>query len=207
METESIIQANSSKFGAGVDFSALPEDCIAGILARTSIRDACRMSTVSPEFLSAAESDALWETFLPADYREIIGRSSESSARQDFSSKKELFFRLCNSPLLIDGGKKVNTRSNIFLPFFSFVLQNNRNFLNFLFAFIHIIRVINPFFFFFVSNENLDWWVRTSKNMVLVNETYFISNPIINHTHNLPSTSYDDKISTKIWVLLDHERF
>ena len=118
METESIIQANSSKFGAGVDFSALPEDCIAGILARTSIRDACRMSTVSPEFLSAAESDALWETFLPADYQEIIGRSSESSARLDFSSKKELFFRLCNSPLLIDGDKKVNTRSNIFLLFF-----------------------------------------------------------------------------------------
>ncbi|XP_059592338.1 F-box protein PP2-B3-like [Vitis vinifera] len=107
METKSISQATSSKFGPGVDFSALPEGCIAGILAWTSPRDACRMSVVSPEFLSAAESDALWQTFLPDDYQEMIGGSSESSARLDFSSKKELFFRLCNSPLLIDGGKKI----------------------------------------------------------------------------------------------------
>nr|CAN62661.1 hypothetical protein VITISV_027495 [Vitis vinifera] len=106
METKSISQATSSKFGPGVDLSALPEGCIARILACTSPRDACRMSVVSPEFLSAAESDALWQTFLPDDYQEIIGGSSESSARLDFSSKKELFFRLCNSPLLIDGGKK-----------------------------------------------------------------------------------------------------
>lgn len=106
METKSSIQATSSKFGAGVDCSELPEACIASILAWTSPRDACRMSTVSPEFQRATESDALWETFLPADYQEIIGRSSESSARLDFSSKKELFFRLCNSPLLIDGGEK-----------------------------------------------------------------------------------------------------
>ena len=117
METKSISQATSSKFGPGVDFSALPEVCIAGILAWTSPRDACRMSVVSPEFLSAAESDALWQTFLPDDYQEMIGGSSESSARLDFSSKKELFFRLCNSPLLIDGGKKVNSQSAVY-PFF-----------------------------------------------------------------------------------------
>ena len=117
METKSISQATSSKFGPGVDLSALPEGCIARILACTSPRDACRMSVVSPEFLSAAESDALWQTFLPDDYQEMIGGSSESSARLDFSSKKELFFRLCNSPLLIDGGKKVNSQSAVY-PFF-----------------------------------------------------------------------------------------
>lgn len=92
METESLIQATFSKFGIGVDFSALQEGCIAGILAWTSPRDACRMSTISPKFLRATESDALWKMFLPANYREIIGRSSESSARLDLSSKNELFF-------------------------------------------------------------------------------------------------------------------
>ena len=107
MESKSIVQATSSNFTVGIEFSALPEGCIAGILAWTSPRDVCRMSAVSLEFLSAAESDALWETFLPADYREIIGLSSESSSHLSISSKKEVFFRLCNSPLLIDGGKKV----------------------------------------------------------------------------------------------------
>ncbi|KAJ9703202.1 hypothetical protein PVL29_004831 [Vitis rotundifolia] len=106
MESKSIVQATSSNFTVGIEFSALPEGCIAGILAWTSPRDVCRMSAVSPEFLSAAESDALWENFLPADYREIIGLSSESSSHLSISSKKEVFFRLCNSPLLIDGGKK-----------------------------------------------------------------------------------------------------
>lgn len=106
MESKSIVQATSSNFTVGIEFSALPEGCIAGILAWTSPRDVCRMSAVSLEFLSAAESDALWETFLPADYREIIGLSSESSSHLSISSKKEVFFRLCNSPLLIDGGKK-----------------------------------------------------------------------------------------------------
>lgn len=72
METESLIQAIFSKFSVGVDFSTLQAGCIAGILAWTSPRDACRMSTVSPEFLRATKSNALWEMFLPSNYQEII---------------------------------------------------------------------------------------------------------------------------------------
>ncbi|KAK4485275.1 hypothetical protein RD792_007907 [Penstemon davidsonii] len=43
---------------------SLPEDCIAVILSFTSPEDACRAA-------------ALWERFLPSDYKNIIGRFDE----------------------------------------------------------------------------------------------------------------------------------
>jgi len=47
-------------------FEGLPEGCIADILSCTTPTDACRLSLVSKLFHSAAESDALWERFLPS---------------------------------------------------------------------------------------------------------------------------------------------
>ncbi|KAK4485270.1 hypothetical protein RD792_007902 [Penstemon davidsonii] len=81
---------------------SLPEDCIAVILSFTSPKDACRAAAVSPEFRSAANSDTLWERFLPYDYKNITGRSVSPVT---YSTKKELYFMLCKSPLLLDGGK------------------------------------------------------------------------------------------------------
>ncbi|XP_057982262.1 uncharacterized protein LOC131167477 [Malania oleifera] len=90
-----------------LDWSSLPEGCIANIISVTSPRDACRLSLVSSAFRSAADSDSVWERFLPSDYPAILSRScSPLSPWGDFSSKKELYFRLCDSPLLIDGGTK-----------------------------------------------------------------------------------------------------
>uniref|UniRef100_A0A5B7BZE7 F-box domain-containing protein n=1 Tax=Davidia involucrata TaxID=16924 RepID=A0A5B7BZE7_DAVIN len=80
----------------------LPEDCIAHVLSLTSPRDVCKSSLVSSVVHDAAESDLLWEKFLPSDYREILSRLATPVM---FTSKKELFQRLCN-PLLVDGGKK-----------------------------------------------------------------------------------------------------
>ncbi|KAK4485271.1 hypothetical protein RD792_007903 [Penstemon davidsonii] len=68
---------------------SLPEDCIAVILSFTSPEDACRAA-------------ALWERFLPSDYKNIIGRFVSPVT---YSTKKELYFMLCKSPLLLDGGK------------------------------------------------------------------------------------------------------
>ncbi|OMO72885.1 hypothetical protein COLO4_27415 [Corchorus olitorius] len=82
------------------DLNALPQDCIAAVLSFTSPRDACRLSVVSTVFKSAANSDAIWERFLPSDYHAMIPSSL------CFSSKKELYFRLCDNPILIDGGRK-----------------------------------------------------------------------------------------------------
>ncbi|OWM62915.1 F-box protein PP2-B15-like [Punica granatum] len=80
----------------------LPGDCFAHILAFASPRDACRCSVVSPGIRSLTDSDAVWDNFLPYDYREIIARMVTPDV---FRSKKEIFMKLCE-PLLIDGGTK-----------------------------------------------------------------------------------------------------
>ncbi|KAK0598906.1 hypothetical protein LWI29_000603 [Acer saccharum] len=80
----------------------LPEDCFAHILSFTSPSDACRLSLVSSMARSAADSDNVWEKFLPSDYQEILSRLVWKVV---YSSKKDLFFRLCY-PHLIDGGRK-----------------------------------------------------------------------------------------------------
>ncbi|XP_042517514.1 F-box protein PP2-B11-like [Macadamia integrifolia] len=92
--------------GSAFDLYLLPEDCISNILSLTTPRDVCRSSTVSPVFRSAANSDSVWEKFLPSDIHQILSSSSVSPSLPTFSSKKQLFLHLCDNPLLIDGGTK-----------------------------------------------------------------------------------------------------
>ncbi|OIT39799.1 PREDICTED: F-box protein PP2-B10-like [Nicotiana attenuata] len=84
----------------------LPEGCIANALSLTSPKDACRLSLVDSTFRSAAESDAVWERFLPPDYGDIISRSINGPDSLPVASKKELYLHLCDHPILIDGGTK-----------------------------------------------------------------------------------------------------
>ncbi|KAJ4957167.1 hypothetical protein NE237_013950 [Protea cynaroides] len=49
------------------DLNVLPEGCISNILSLTSPSDACRSSVVSSVFRSAADSNSVWERFLPSD--------------------------------------------------------------------------------------------------------------------------------------------
>ncbi|THU52025.1 hypothetical protein C4D60_Mb06t37250 [Musa balbisiana] len=79
----------------------LPEGCVAHAIALTSPRDVCRFSAVSSAFRSAAAYDTVWDRFLPSDYRSILSRAVRPVV---CSSKRDLFFRLCDS-LLIDAGK------------------------------------------------------------------------------------------------------
>ncbi|CAL9765409.1 unnamed protein product [Musa acuminata subsp. burmannicoides] len=79
----------------------LPEGCVAHAIALTSPRDVCRFSAVSAAFRSAAAYDTVWDRFLPSDYRSILSRAVRPVV---CSSKRDLFFRLCDS-LLIDAGK------------------------------------------------------------------------------------------------------
>ncbi|KAF8394144.1 hypothetical protein HHK36_020350 [Tetracentron sinense] len=88
-----------------MDMNVLPEGCISNIISLSSPGDACRSSVVSSTFRWAAESDTVWDRFLPSDYQEIVSRSFSPSPVL-FSSKKELYFRLCNTPILIDQGHK-----------------------------------------------------------------------------------------------------
>ncbi|KAA8536793.1 hypothetical protein F0562_029271 [Nyssa sinensis] len=87
---------------AALGFDMLPEGCVSTILSLTSPPEACRSSLVSSIFRSAADSDVVWERFLPSDYRDIVSRSVTPLK---FSSKQELFLSLCN-PILIDAGNK-----------------------------------------------------------------------------------------------------
>ncbi|KAG8501758.1 hypothetical protein CXB51_004665 [Gossypium anomalum] len=83
-----------------LDLGALPTYCISLIISFTSPRDACRLSLVSTDFNSATESDAVWESFLPSQYQALIPLSLS------FSSKKQLYLRLCKNPLLIEARRK-----------------------------------------------------------------------------------------------------
>ncbi|VYS51810.1 unnamed protein product [Arabidopsis thaliana] len=81
-------------------FDNLPEDCISNIISFTSPRDACVAASVSKTFESAVNSDSVWDKFLPSDYSSLVPPS------RVFSSKKELYFAICDNPVLVeDGGK------------------------------------------------------------------------------------------------------
>ncbi|KAH9680949.1 F-box protein PP2-B10 [Citrus sinensis] len=81
---------------------ALPAECISNIISLTTPRDACRLSVVSPVFKSAADSDSVWENFLPSDYKQIISNSVSSLITS--LSKKDLYFHLCRNPIIINNG-------------------------------------------------------------------------------------------------------
>ncbi|XP_060168023.1 putative F-box protein PP2-B12 [Lycium barbarum] len=83
----------------------LPEDCTVKIFAFTSPLDVCHLSLVSKSVQSIADSDSVWEKFLPSDYQSIIDASLNPIA--NFPSKKDLFVYLCHNPLLIDGARKI----------------------------------------------------------------------------------------------------
>ncbi|ESR45031.1 hypothetical protein CICLE_v10003100mg [Citrus x clementina] len=83
----------------------LPAQCISYIISLTTPRDASRLSLACPAFKSTADSDSVWEKFLPSDYKEIISNSSSISASSlmiTSLSKKDLYFYLCHNPILIN---------------------------------------------------------------------------------------------------------
>ncbi|KAM4069709.1 hypothetical protein ACB094_12G110000 [Castanea mollissima] len=104
MEREREGERNGPPLGA--DISVLPEGCISDIFSLTSPKDACRVCAVSPIFRAAAESNAVWERFLPSDYKDIIARSSSSSESLNLCSKKQIYLSLSDNPILIDDSKK-----------------------------------------------------------------------------------------------------
>uniref|UniRef100_A0A803LEW3 F-box domain-containing protein n=1 Tax=Chenopodium quinoa TaxID=63459 RepID=A0A803LEW3_CHEQI len=54
----------------------LPDESIATVISFTTPRDACRVATLSTTFSVVANSNIVWNHFLPSDYREIILRPS-----------------------------------------------------------------------------------------------------------------------------------
>ncbi|KAL3633412.1 hypothetical protein CASFOL_022174 [Castilleja foliolosa] len=87
---------------AASPFCLLREDCIGKIISLTSPIDACTAAAVSPAFKSAVEYDVVWERFLPSDYEEIV---SGSGLLVELLTKKELYFLMCDTDLIVGGGK------------------------------------------------------------------------------------------------------
>lgn len=87
-------------------FESLPEGFVANALALTTPRDVCRLSLVCSIFRSAAEWDAVWEKFLPPDYQKILAEAEDGGGSVRCGSKKEMYLRLCDHPVIIDGGNK-----------------------------------------------------------------------------------------------------
>jgi hypothetical protein len=87
------------------EIARLPEDLLSGAISRTTPRDACRATAVSPAFRAAADSDAVWSCFLPSDLPPLADGELHQPAPP---SKKELFMRLSDGPaVLLDGGLMV----------------------------------------------------------------------------------------------------
>ncbi|KAF8117022.1 hypothetical protein N665_0012s0037 [Sinapis alba] len=80
-------------------FDDMPVECISNIISFTSPRDACVVASLSKTFGSAVQSDSVWEKFLPLGYASMI------SQPRVFSSKKKLYFALCDQFLIEDGKK------------------------------------------------------------------------------------------------------
>ncbi|KNA14665.1 hypothetical protein SOVF_105330 [Spinacia oleracea] len=89
----------------------LPVECIATIISLTNPRDACCFASISRTFNSAANSDLVWDRFLPSDYRNILaqfdGGDHHQSLLDSSTSKKHLYMNLVDTPLLIDGGMMI----------------------------------------------------------------------------------------------------
>lgn len=87
---------------------ALPEEYIAQTLSHTTPLNACRLSLVSKTFYSVAESDVVWNNFIPSDLMSIISRSdSDTSFLSNSPSKKSLYLALSHHPIIIDYATKV----------------------------------------------------------------------------------------------------
>ncbi|KAK8684941.1 hypothetical protein V6N13_040955 [Hibiscus sabdariffa] len=89
-----------------MDFTMiLPEECQSLIMSFTSPADACRSAMVDNALRSAVDFDAVWEKFLPSDYKSIIlGSSSSSSSWLLSLGKKDLYLKLCFDPILLQNG-------------------------------------------------------------------------------------------------------
>ncbi|KAJ1413816.1 Phloem protein 2-like [Sesbania bispinosa] len=94
-----VVEAEDGRHGKAA-FEHLPEGCIANVLSFTTPRDACILSLVSSTFRSAAQSDVVWDRFLPSDYRSILSESSSLAGSSRCASKKDLYLYLCQTPFL-----------------------------------------------------------------------------------------------------------
>ncbi|KDO38952.1 hypothetical protein CISIN_1g041156mg, partial [Citrus sinensis] len=77
----------------------LPAECISHIISLVTPQDACRLLVVCPISKSVADSDSMWENFLPSDCKQIISNLVPDSSLITSLSRKYLYFHLCHNPI------------------------------------------------------------------------------------------------------------
>ncbi|KAL1810431.1 hypothetical protein ACET3Z_027421 [Daucus carota] len=83
-------------------FEKLPQECIEEVVWRVGPMEACRLSAVCKRFQSAAESDLVWDRFLPSDYQQLRDRA-DALPNMKFAHKKDLFLFLIGNHVSMDG--------------------------------------------------------------------------------------------------------
>jgi hypothetical protein len=84
-----------------MNLADLPEDCIATITSHTTPIDAARLTRVCSAFKRAIDSDAVWENFLPSDYKTTLKTWPTSG-----SKKKDIVMTMANGVFLDQGLQK-----------------------------------------------------------------------------------------------------
>ncbi|KAM7485465.1 hypothetical protein LguiA_001474 [Lonicera macranthoides] len=96
-----------------VSFGELSEDCVSNIILRTSPWDACRASSISLVFKSAADSDATWEQFFPANYRQILSGSVAPLVANLLNCRRVHIRGKIQQPSVINVTRLLTTEHNI----------------------------------------------------------------------------------------------
>lgn len=169
METEQGHAGSTS-----TSFSELPEGCLSEILSLTSPWDACRASSISRGFRTAADSDGIWDRFLPSDYLDIIARSVSPV---NYVTKKQLYFLLCDSPILLDDGNLViypNLCKFLYIVQLTLSVLPSVVFLSLLFLPYFVYNFITPEFWSFFAVNYVRWYCQTKFRLLEENNTFII---------------------------------
>jgi len=90
-----------TRFLKKMSLSELPEDVLTSIFGHTSPWDAMRLAGVCSSFKRAAESNTLWQSFLPCDYETVL-----AAVGSENPTKKEIVMSLVDGVFLDFGMQK-----------------------------------------------------------------------------------------------------
>lgn len=83
----------------------LPESCVASVLMNLEPTDICRLAKLNRAFRGASSADFVWESKLPANYRQLIAKIFDNFP--DNLCKKDIYASLCRTNSIDGSTKKV----------------------------------------------------------------------------------------------------
>ncbi|XP_049372645.1 F-box protein PP2-B11-like [Solanum verrucosum] len=184
---------NSSNFNAPIDYSeSLSEGCKFKIISKTTPADAVRSIILSKRFKFVAKSDEIWGRFLPPDYQEIIDRSGFPLV---CNTKKELFFRLCDSPILLDGvaylivGHQLDIRGTIGTEMLSPKTE---------YAAYLVFKLVNRCDYRLESAKSSIWFVNYESEIDTENQANTVHLPRLQESGDIPKLRRDGWMEVKL---------